>query len=117
MVLLTTSSDEKRGTLLVESNVAPGQRIDAFEGAFVRPEPYVRCKGTEVAVPDAPPPAPAVPLDWTNLASLEGQYQGGFDAFDAGPVAAVIRSLMGPKLGTLKANLQVGGPLNREGDR
>ncbi|WP_089214225.1 hypothetical protein [Sphingopyxis indica] len=115
MVLLTTSSDEKRGTLLVESNVAPGQRIDAFEGAFVRPEPYVRCKGTEVAVPDAPPPAPAVPLDWTNLASLEGQYQGGFDAFDAGPVAAVIRSLMGPKLGTLKANLQVGGPLNREG--
>lgn len=118
MVQLTTSPDEKRGTLLVEAYVPKGQRIDPFEGAFVRAAPYIRCKGTEVAVPAAPPPAPekpAVPLDWNNLATLEGEYQGGFDAFGAGPVAATLRSLMGPKLGTLEANLRVAGPLNREG--
>lgn len=118
LVQLTTSPGEKRGTLLVEAYVPKGQRLDPFEAAFVRPEPYVRCKGTEVAVPEAPPQAPvapAVPLDWTNLASLVGEYPGGFDAFGSGPVAATIRALMGAKFETLKANVQVGGPLSREG--
>lgn len=118
---LSLAADEQRGKMVLEANLGPGQRLDPFQAALVKASPLLRCKGTEVAVAPAPKSAPvptpiAVPLDWSNLAAMTGKYKGEFDLFDAGPIAAAIRALIGSKIKMLEANLDVSGPLGRTGD-
>ncbi len=45
-VLMTFNPDEKPGTLMVESNLGPGQRMTALQSALVEASPYARCKET-----------------------------------------------------------------------
>ncbi len=42
-VLMTFNPDEKPGTLLVESNLGPGQTFTALQAALVKASPYARC--------------------------------------------------------------------------
>ena len=84
------------GKFIAPAGAGPATRV----GLLLPPEPAaagVRRAGVVLAVADA--------------AVLRAVPEGA----GAGPVAATLRSLMGPKLGTLEANLQVAGPLNREG--
>ncbi|MBB5984497.1 hypothetical protein [Sphingobium lignivorans] len=60
-------------------------------------------------------------MEWTNLPSLVGKYPGSYardniDLFDKGAVAAALRSRLGPKMEVLKTNLNVVGPLGRQGN-
>ncbi len=117
---LTLAADEQRGKMVLEANVGPGQRLDPFQATLVKASPLLRCNGTKVAVSPSPKSAPAptpiaVPLDWSNLAAMTGKYMGDFELFEAGPIAAAIKALIGPKAEILKRNLQVSGPLRREG--
>src|SRR3546814_6579385 len=47
---------------------------------------------------------------------MVGKYQGDFDLFGSGAIAAELKRQLGGKLEVLRRNLQVGSPLRREGD-
>src|SRR3546814_19230573 len=47
---------------------------------------------------------------------MVGKYQGDFDLFGSGAIAAELKRPLGGKLEVLRRNLQVGSPLRREGD-
>lgn len=119
-VLMTVNPNEKVGTLSVEADLAKGQSLPRLQAALVSHSPYARCKGTAPAATPARPvtPAPAttaIALDWSNLPTMVGKHQGEFDLFGPGPIAAALQRLLGTRLGVLRRNLDVAGPLAREG--
>lgn len=135
-ILMVFNPDEKAGVLAFEPNLAPGQRLSPLQAALVKASPYARCGGQAAAagssraassaIPARPAPpaiparpaapaAPAAPLDWNNLGAHLGKYPGEFDLFGAGPIAAGLRTLLGKRIAVLRANLQVAGPLQRDG--
>lgn len=119
-VLMTVNPNEKVGTLSVEADLAKGQSLPRLQAALVSHSPYARCKGTAPAATPARPatPAPAttaIALDWSNLPTMVGKHQGEFDLFGTGPIAAALQRLLGTRLAVLRRNLDVAGPLAREG--
>ncbi|BAK65174.1 hypothetical protein SLG_04990 [Sphingobium sp. SYK-6] len=128
-LIMFVNDDEKRGVIRFDADLGPGQRADPFQAAFTSASPFQLCKGTGAAVTAAPaatraaPVAPVagLPMEWTNLPSLVGKYPGSYardniDLFDKGAVAAALRSRLGPKMDVLKTNLNVVGPLGRQGN-
>jgi hypothetical protein len=120
-VLMTFNPDEKAGTLMFEPNLGPGQTLSPLQAALVKGSPYARCGNAPMQRPPQPrvesaPAAAAVPLSWDSLPALVGKYQGDFDLFGSGAVAVELKRLLGGRLGVLRRNLQVGGPLRREDD-
>ncbi|HWK41401.1 MAG TPA: hypothetical protein VNR60_05675 [Croceibacterium sp.] len=122
-LLMYVNNDEVAGNILIESNAAPGNRMDPFHAALVGS--YRLCAGTGSGV--APPqlaeaePVAGVPLGWANLRSLVGRYPGSYsedniDLFDNGEVAAALRAMLGAKMDVLEVNLSTVGPLERQGD-
>lgn len=103
------------GTRDVIASVTPRQ------AAMIKYSPYFRCKGTAPptrpakAITPAPAPAPAITLDWNSLPLLVGKYQNDFDLYGKGSIAADLKNLLGTKLDALRRNLDVAGPLQREG--
>lgn len=128
-VLLTVNADEKPGVIGIEADLAPGQRADPFHAAFIRAARLERCRTAAATPPPRPqtlpapaaaPQAKATPVEWSNLAALEGRYPGDYDAsnidlFERGAIAAALRAQLGPKFEVLKANLAVVSPLERQG--
>src|SRR5690606_25403989 len=94
-VLMYVNDDERLGTVRLEANAEPGQRLDPFYAALAGS--YQLCPGTGSAV-SAPTasrvvPVPGTPLEWTNLPGLLGRYPGSYsadniDLFDKGAIAA-----------------------------
>ncbi len=126
-VIMMVNDGEKRGVIRLEADVPPGQRQDPFHAALTRASPLLLCPGTSsaVAAPAAPEPmkqAPVagMPIEWNNLPSLVGRFPGSYDKsnidlFNAGAVAAAIRSSLGAKVDVLQKNLSVVSPLQRQG--
>lgn len=121
-LLLYVNDEEKRGTLRIEADVPPGQKLDPFHAALVGS--YRLCAGTgsKVAPPmvSAPAPVPGTPLEWSNLQQSVGLYPGSYakdniDLFDKGAVAVALRAMLGPKMAILQTNLSTVTPLKREG--
>lgn len=124
-VLLYANYDEVPGSLLIEANAEPGQRLDPFHASLAGN--YQLCAGTGSTTASAAPastanPAPiaGTPLEWANLAGLEGRYPGTYsedniDLFDKGAVAAALRAALGAKMPVLEQNLSTVTPLQREG--
>lgn len=122
-VFLYVNDEEKPGALRIVSEPAPDQRADPFHTALAGR--YQLCAGTGSAV--APPAATApttvagTPLEWNNLTSMVGRYPGSYardniDLFDRGGIAAALRAALGGKMAVLKTNLNVVGPLERQGN-
>lgn len=65
------------------------------------------------AAVEAPPTSPAA-ADWSSLGALVGKLPVDSGLFDTSAAAGEFRSLLGPKLETLKANLQTSSPLREE---
>ncbi len=119
-VLMTVNPNEKVGTLSVEADLAKGPSLPPLQAALVRHSPYAKCKGTapaaEAARPAVPAPAgAAAALDWSNLPTMVGRHPGEFDLFGTGPIAAASKRLLGTRLDVLRRNLDVAGPLARDG--
>lgn len=119
-LLMYMNYEERPGEVRFESNVGPGQRLNAMQTALVA-APLRRCAGTAPTVAAAPlatapqpAAAPAVPVEWTNLASLAGKAGAG-DVLGTGAVGAAIRAQMGGKFDALVNNLNVSGALQRQG--
>lgn len=121
-VLLYVNEDEKPGAMRIESNLAPGQRLDPFYSALLGS--YRLCAGTGSKVAPAAvvaaTPVAGTPLEWSNLAELVGRYPGNYakdniDLFDKGGIAAALRTALGGKMPILQANLGTVTPLKREG--
>lgn len=118
-VVMTVNDGEKRGVIRFDSDLPRGQRADRFHAALVSASPFILCKGTapantpEPPRPETPVAVPGTPAEWTNLASLVGRDD--VDLFDKGAVAAALRARLGAKMDVLKTNLQVVGPLQRQG--
>lgn len=55
-------------------------------------------------------------LDWNNLSSQVGKYQNQIDFFEHGPISVELKKLLGDKLPVLRRNLEVAGPLQKDGD-
>lgn len=122
-VLMIVNDEERPGTIRIESNAEPGQRVDPFEVALTGS--YQLCPGTGsgVAPPQVAEPQrfAGTPLEWTNLRSLVGRYPGTYaedniDLFDKGAIAAALRAILGGKMEVLKTNLSTVGPLQRQGN-
>lgn len=122
-VLMLVNDDEKPGTIRIEANAEPGQRLDPFQAALSGS--YLLCAGTGSGV--APPrtaepePVAGVPLEWNNLRASVGRYPGTYaedniDLFDKGAIAAALRAALGDKMEVLKTNLSTVGPLERQGN-
>lgn len=119
-VLMTVNSGEKVGTMSIEPNVAKGQSLNPLQAALVKHSPYTRCNNTASKVESARTTAaaavaPVLALDWNNLRRMLGKYQGDFDLFGVGPIAADLKQLLGKQLEVLRRNLNVASPLAREG--
>lgn len=126
-VLMIVNADEKRGLIRIEADVPRGQRVDPFHAALAAPASYTLCAGTapanrpEPPRPEQPVAVPGIPMEWTNLPSLVGKYPGShsrdnIDLFDKGAIAAALKSRLGPKMDVLETNLEVKGPLQRQGN-
>ena len=105
-------NDERTGTVRIEAEAEPGQRLDPFYVAVTGA--YQLCPGTGsgVAPPTVAPvvPVPATPLEWTNLPGMEGRYPGSYaenniDMFHKGTIAASLRKALGEKMSVLEFNL------------
>ena len=122
-VLMYVNEDEKPGTVRIEANAEPGQRLDPFHATLAGI--YQLCAGTgsggtPPAVAEAVP-VPGTPLEWTNLPGLVGRYPGSYaedniDLFDKGAIAAALRAVLGEKMSVLEINLSTVTPLKREGN-
>lgn len=121
-VLLYVNDEEEPGTMRIESNIAPGRRLDPFHSSLLGS--YRLCAGTGSKVAPstvvAATPVAGIPLEWGNLVELVGRYPGSYakdniDLFDKGGVAASLRAVLGSKMSVLKANLATVTPLKREG--
>lgn len=122
-VLMYVNEDEKPGTVRIEANAEPGQRLDPFHAALAGS--YQLCPGTgsggtPPAVVEAVP-VPGTPLEWSNLPGLVGRYPGSYaedniDLFDKGAIAAALRAALGEKMSVLEINLSTVTPLKREGN-
>ncbi len=44
---MTVNPDEKPGTLAFDSNLGPGQSLNALQAALVHGSPYARCRGKQ----------------------------------------------------------------------
>lgn len=55
-------------------------------------------------------------LDWNNLPSQVGKYQNQIDLFEHGPISVELKELLGDSLPVLRRNLEVAGPLQKDGD-
>ncbi|GAW41891.1 hypothetical protein SH203_02302 [Brevundimonas sp. SH203] len=81
------------------------------------------CGSPERSDAPAPPAAPAqvapiaVPAatDWTSLNALVGQYPNASKLIEDSAVTADLKTLLGDKYETLRANMQTQAPLEREG--
>jgi hypothetical protein len=116
-------NEERTGTVRIEAEAEPGQRLDPFHAAIIGS--YQLCPGTGSGV--APPPVaeavpvPGTPLEWTNLPRMEGRYPGSnaennIDIFHKGAIAAALRKALGEKMSVLEINLSTVTPLRRQGD-
>ena len=114
-------NEEEPGTVRIEAEAEPGQRLDPFYAALAGS--YQLCPGTGSGL--APPtvaeavPVPGTPLEWTNLPGMVGRYPGSFaenniDLFDKGAVAASLRMAVGEKMAVLENNLSTVTPLQRQ---
>lgn len=120
-VLMYVNDDEKSGTVRIEANAEPGQRLDPFHAALAGS--YQLCPGTgsggtAPAVAETVPVS-GTPLEWTNLSDLVGRYPGSYaedniDLFDKGAIAAALRAVLGEKMSVLEINLSTVTPLKRE---
>lgn len=54
-------------------------------------------------------------LDWDSLPSQVGKYQNQVDLFEHGPISVELTKLLGDKLPVLQRNLEVAGPLQKDG--
>ena len=69
--------------------------------------------GTSTLMVSTPLP---VRVDWNNLSSHVGKYQDQIDLFEHGPISVAMRQLLGDKYAALRTNLQMGGPLQKDGN-
>ena len=116
-------NEEELGTVRIEAETEPGQRLDPFHAAIART--YQLCPGTGngVASPAVAEivPVPGRPLEWTNLPDMVGRYPGSYaknniDLFDKGTIAAALRTALGEKMSVLETNLSTVTPLQRQGN-
>src|SRR3546814_7227546 len=89
---MTFNADEKAGKLTFEP-FSNGQALSPLQAALVKGSPYARCGKVPVQhsseqPPDPTPAAAATPVAWTNLPAMVGKYQGDFDLFGSGAIAA-----------------------------
>lgn len=54
-------------------------------------------------------------LDWNSLSSQVGKYQNQIDLFEHGPISVALKQLLGDSFPVLQRNLQVAGPLRKDG--
>lgn len=116
-------NEERTGTVRIEAEAEPGQRLDPFYAAITGT--YQLCRGTGSGVTPPPVaeavPLPGTPLEWTNLSGMEGRYPGSYaenniDIFHKGTIAAALRKALGEKMPVLEINLSTVTPLQRQGD-
>jgi hypothetical protein len=116
-LLMTFNADEQRGKLSIDAPSQQRAGLSPLQAALVRHSPYWHC-GPLPALPSQPPATPATPvavLDWNSLPAMLGKYLFEFDLFDAGNIAGQLRQMLGRRLAVLRKNLDVSGPLQREG--
>src|SRR3546814_6062453 len=92
---MTFNADEKAGKLTFEP-FSNGQALSPLQAALVKGSPYARCGKVPVQhsseqPPDPTPAAAATPVAWTNLPAMVGKYQGDFDLFGSGAIAAELK--------------------------
>src|SRR3546814_2088425 len=119
-VLMTLNADEKAGKLTFEP-FSNGQALSPLQAALVKGSPYARCGKVPVQhsseqPPDPTPAAAATPVAWTNLPAMVGKYQGDFDLFGSGAIAAELKRPPRSKADVDRKSVQVGSPLRRYGD-
>jgi hypothetical protein len=112
---MTLNADEVPGKIVFE--LGEPAKASATEKALAQASPYMRCGPPPPRKPvaEAPPPPPAVPLDWATLPRVAGSFDVPYDMFDRGEVAAALKALLGARIGALKNNLSVTGPIGRQG--
>lgn len=69
--------------------------------------------GTSTMMVAAPLPSR---LDWNSLSSQVGKYQNQIDLFAHGPISVALKKLVGEHLPALQRNLEVTGPLQKDGN-
>src|SRR3546814_13166242 len=114
------NADEKAGKLTFEP-FSNGQALSPVQAGLVKGSPAARCGKVPVQhsseqPPDPTPAAAANPVAWTNLPAMVGKYQGDFDLFGSGAIAAERKRQPGGKLEVRRRNLPVGRPLRRDGE-
>ncbi|CAN5314514.1 hypothetical protein BH10PSE13_BH10PSE13_14560 [soil metagenome] len=116
-VLMTLNANEKPGRQILLENNAVGA-LPAPYAILVKASPYLRCgKAPAIATPKAVPvvaEAPAIGLEWTNLAQAAGGT-GNYSMLERGGIAGALKALLGAKIAVLETNLSASSPLTRAG--
>lgn len=113
---LTLNADEVPGKITISNEGS--QQISPVQRALAAGSPYMRCGGpprVRAAEPSAPP-APAMPLTWSQLPAATAGGSTTYDFLHEGEIADAIRARIGAaKMRALEDRLFVTGPLQREG--
>jgi hypothetical protein len=116
-------NEDRTGTVRIEAEAGPGQRLDRFRAALAGT--YQLCPGTGSGVTASTVAeavsVPGTPLEWTTLTGLVGRYPGNHaennnDLFHRGAIAAALRTALGEKILVLETNLSTVTPLQRQGN-
>lgn len=113
---LILNDDEVPGKITISNDGPPP--ISAVEQALAKGSPYMRCGGRpriKVAEPAAPP-APAIPLAWSELPKAASDEGASYDFLHKGEIANAVRALIGAdKIKVLEDRLFVTGPIQQQG--
>jgi|TARA_R100000501_G_scaffold18139_1_gene36337 hypothetical protein len=119
-LVMIVNDEETPGLIRVDSNLAPGQRLDPLHAALNEASPFIRCEGSAPAPVTPAPPVPAaetqatrnVPVTWVSLPDHVGEYDVHIDS---GEVGSEISALLGTKMQALLRNMSAVSPLRRQG--